>query len=61
VKALFAEPQYPAKAAQAIARETGAKVYPLDPAVTGDTDGGAYDSYLNVMERNLQTLLEALK
>lgn len=60
VKALFAEPQYPAKAAEAIARETGAKVYSLDPAVTGGTDNDA-DSYLNTMERNLQTLLEALK
>lgn len=62
IKALFAEPQYPAKAADAIARETGAKVYSLDPAVVaGEADNDAYDSYLNAMERNLQALLGALK
>jgi zinc transport system substrate-binding protein len=58
VKALFAEPQYPAKAADAIARETGAKVYTLDPAVTGLMSPNAY---INIMDRNLKTLEEALK
>ena len=57
VKALFAEPQYPAKAAETIARETGARVYTLDPAVTGPED---LDSYINTMEGNLKTLKEAL-
>jgi zinc transport system substrate-binding protein len=61
IRALFAEPQYPAKAADMIAAETGAKVYDLDPAVTGEARPGAYDEYLNVMERNLKTLEEALK
>jgi zinc transport system substrate-binding protein len=58
VRALFAEPQYPAKAAAAIAAETGATVYTLDPAVTGDL---APDAYLRIMERNLVELERALK
>jgi len=61
IKALFAEPQYPAKAADMIAGETGAKVYRLDPAVTGDAKPDAYDGYINVMEQNLKSLKEALK
>jgi len=61
IKALFAEPQYPSKAAEAIARETGAKVYTLDPAVTGDAKPEAYNDYINIMETNLKTLQEALK
>lgn len=58
VTALFAEPQYPANAIEAIAAETGAKVYTLDPAVTGPMDPGAY---LTIMERNLAELEKALK
>ncbi len=57
IKALFAEPQYQNVAAQIISRETGAKIYMLDPAVTG---GKSKDSYLNIMEKNLETLKEAL-
>lgn len=58
VKALFAEPQYPAKAANTIAKETGARVYTLDPAVSGPMDA---DAYINIMDSNLKTLQEALK
>ena len=58
VKALFSEPQYPSTAADAIARETGLKVYVLDPAVTGPDDN---DAYLNIMGRNLLVLKTALK
>lgn len=58
VKALFAEPQYPAQAAEAIARETGAKVFDLDPAVTGPMEP---DAYLEIMNNNLKVLEEALK
>ena len=58
ITALFAEPQYPAKAAETIARETGVKVYDLDPAVSGDLTP---DAYINIMEENLKTLEEALK
>jgi len=57
VKALFAEPQYSASAAETIARETGAKVYLLDPAVTGPME---MDAYLETMDKNLTVLKEAL-
>jgi zinc transport system substrate-binding protein len=60
VKAIFAEPQYSARAAETIAAETGAKVYLLDPLVTGPKDADP-NSYVDTMERNLQTLIEALK
>ncbi|HBW36866.1 MAG TPA: zinc ABC transporter substrate-binding protein, partial [Desulfosporosinus sp.] len=58
IKALFAEPQYPTKAADSIAKETGAKVYTLDPIVTGPIEA---DAYINLMESNLIILQEALK
>ncbi len=54
---LFTEPQYEDRAARAVAQETGAKVYELDPIVTGD---GSPDSYEVGMRRNAQVLLEAL-
>ena len=56
--ALFAEPQYPARAVDVIAAQTGAKVYTLDPAVTGPMQANAY---LQIMERNLLELEKALK
>jgi len=58
VKALFAEPQYPAKCAEMIARETGARIYSLDPVVTGPLTA---DAYLTIMEQNLVELCRALK
>lgn len=58
VKALFIEPQYPAKSAETIARETGAQVFMLDPVVSGD---GTLDSYETLMRKNAQVLAEALK
>jgi zinc transport system substrate-binding protein len=58
VKALFAEPQYPANSAETIAKETGAKVYTLDPAVSGSMDA---DAYIDIMDKNLKVLQEALK
>ena len=61
IKALFAEPQYSSKAADTISRETGAKVYILDPVVTGEAKPGAYDDYIRAMEKNSNTLLEALQ
>jgi len=57
ITALFSEPQYPSVAAYAIAEETGAKVYVLDPAVSGPDD---YDAYINIMENNLAVLKKAL-
>ena len=62
VKALFAEPQYPAKSAEVIHRETGIPVSTLDPAVTGPREPReARDSYIETMEANLKVLVRALK
>ena len=61
VKSLFTEPQYAAKAAETIAKETGIKLYTLDPIVTGDSTPDSYDDYINKMKENLETLKEALK
>ena len=62
VKALFAEPQYPAKSAALIQRETGVPVSILDPAVTGPLEPAkARDSYLRAMEDNLKALAKALQ
>lgn len=57
-KVLFAEPQYSSTAAKTIANETGAKVYTLDPVVTGEND---LDAYIKAMKQNALTLQEALK
>jgi len=62
VRALFAEPQFPDKSAQVVARETGVRVYSLDPVVTGPSDPeGARGAYLQAMEKNLEVLQEALR
>lgn len=55
--ALFAEPQFPRKPAEVIARETGGGVYVLDPVVSGPADASAY---VKAMERNAAVLAEAL-
>jgi zinc transport system substrate-binding protein len=60
IKALFAEPQYSSRAAEMIARETGAKIYTLDPVVTGESNADAYDAYIEAMQTNMEALLEAL-
>lgn len=56
IRALFAEPQYPSASASIIARETGAKVFTLDPAVTGLYEK---DAYLDAMKKNLTELVSA--
>ena len=62
VKALFAEPQYPAKSAEVIHRETRIPVSILDPAVTGPREPAkARDSYIQAMRENLKVLVKALK
>ena len=61
VHALFAEPQYPAKIAEVIERETGVPVRILDPAVSGPRNpAAARDSYLAAMRKNLDVLRKAL-
>jgi len=61
VKALFAEPQYSPLAAETVARETGAKIYQLDPCVTGEAKPENKDAYLKAMAKNAEVLAEALK
>ena len=57
-KVIFTEPQYSPKAAETIANETGAKIFALDPIVTGEDDPNAY---INAMRVNMSTLQTALK
>lgn len=61
VKVLFTEPQYSPSAAETISRETGAKIYTLDPVVTGEATPEAADAYINTMKHNAQVLKEALQ
>ncbi len=58
ISALFTEPQYSDSSAKIIAAETGAKIYTLDPIVTGN---GTKDDYINKMKENIAVLKEALK
>ncbi|MFW5784603.1 MAG: metal ABC transporter substrate-binding protein [Chitinispirillaceae bacterium] len=58
VKALFVEPQYVSSTARTISRETGMSLYTFDPVATGPLHK---DAYLEIMERNLKALKEALK
>lgn len=58
IKVIFTEPQYPAQTAETISRETQAKIFSLDPAVTGPDSP---DAYLDIMENNLTVLVQALK
>ena len=57
VKAVFAEPQYDASAAQILSQESGAAFYTLDPGATGPDDP---DAYLDAMEQNRVVLQKAL-
>jgi len=62
VEVLLAEPQYSDKAAQTIARETGARVHQFDPVATGPSDPeSARDAYLRAMEKNLEVLQRAFR
>ena len=57
VPAVFSEPQYSPKLADALAREAGVPVRVLDPVATGSP---ALTAYEDAMRRNLSTLKEAL-
>ena len=59
VGAVFTEPQYPDKAARALARETGVATARLDP-VAGGPDNAPADYYESVMRENLRTLERTL-
>ena len=60
-KVLFTEPQYSPAAAETIARETGAKIYTLDPVVTGEANDEAINAYIDTMKKNMETLKTALQ
>lgn len=60
-KVLFTEPQYSPAAAETIARETGAKIYMLDPVVTGEATPQAKNAYIDTMKKNMKILQEALQ
>ena len=60
-KVLFTEPQYSPAAAETIARETGAKIYTLDPVVTGEATPAAKNAYIDTMKANMKILQEALQ
>ena len=60
VKILFTEPQYSPKAADTIARETGAEISMLDPIVTGESKLESADDYINKMRINKDVLEKAL-
>ena len=61
VKVLFTEPQYSPKAAETISRETGAKIFTLDPITTGESVSENSSAYLDGMRQNMKTLQEALE
>lgn len=61
VKVLFTEPQYSPKAAETISRETGAKIFELDPVTTGESVKENADAYINAMKKNAEVLADALK
>ena len=61
VKVIFTEPQYSPKAAETIARETGAKIFELDPIVTGEAKPENLLDYVNRMLNNVMTLAKALQ
>lgn len=60
VKILFIEPQYSPKAADTIARETGAEISVLDPIVTGEAKLESADDYIIKMRINKDVLATAL-
>lgn len=61
--ALFAEPQYPASSAEIVAKETGLRIYILDPCVSGTAEPSekTKNSYVDTMKKNLTVLEEALE
>jgi ABC-type Zn uptake system ZnuABC Zn-binding protein ZnuA len=61
VKVIFTEPQFNAKAAEAIAQETGAEVVTKDLDPVGDPDDPDKDTYIGLMKHNLEVMGEVMK
>lgn len=57
IPAIFVEKNGSRKTADVIARETGCKVYELDMLMSGDGEG--IQPYIDAIDRNLTTILEA--
>ncbi len=57
VKALFTEPQYNGSAAEILAAETGAKIFVLNPVVSGESELTAYE---DIMKENIETIKKAV-
>ena len=58
VNAIFVEPQYLKTAANTISKETKVPIYELDPVVSGNFEK---EAYVEIMNKNLEVLMEALK
>ena len=58
IRVLFAEEQYSTELADAIARETDARVYLLDTGVGGENSP---DAYLDAIRKNMETVQRALQ
>lgn len=58
IPAIFTEVNGSDATAQAISRETGCEVYQLDMIMSGD--GTGIQPYIDAMEKNMDTILEAL-
>lgn len=57
IKAIFIEPDSNTKIVDSISKETGVKVYTLNPVTSGSENP---DEYINIMRQNLNVLKEAL-
>lgn len=57
--AVFTEPQYPARIAEMVARETGIKVAKLDPVASGPKNA-PLDYYIKTMRNNIEMLKKTL-
>lgn len=58
VKALFTEPDYQGSAATILSDETGVAVHTLNPVLKGENTKTAYE---DIMRRNIETILKAVK
>lgn len=58
--AVYSEPQYPAKVAELVSRESGVPVASLDPMETTELADPPLDLYQQVMRKNLKTLQDTL-
>lgn len=58
VNALFVDPNYSGSAAEILSRETNAKIYVVNPIISGEENLTAYE---DIMKENYETILKAVK